>query len=208
MMSFEEQYHIIYPDITLEGVVILMPDKTTARRSYVSTELMSGKPLGFLNGFAEQQDAASVPEQLRDVLFDGYSFAVRDPIKERLAAFDVTGMQYYRMTYLDRSGLLHTDFWYANFFERRPFLDLDRSTILIEADEDDEDDEPIIQKFAFDAAAMRQEPEESRLLFELAGALNGHTFVHERILPLFGPATDGGFRSFRVSEFEEGMQHV
>ena len=167
MMPFEEQYYIIHADVSLPGVVILMPDDTTAKRPYVSTELVSGKPLRFLNAFADEQDAAKILEQLRGVVFDGSSFAVREPIKEKLAVYDVAGMQYYRMTYLERSGVLHTDYWYAYFFEPRAFLDPNRSTFLIEADEDDEDDEAEVLKFAFDADAMQQEPEEARLMFKL-----------------------------------------
>jgi hypothetical protein len=203
MTAFEDVYHLIFPD-PAPGAVILEAKESTAKRPYNAFELVPGKPLAFKNGFAKEDDARGVPERLTDIVFDGVSFAVRDALKEQLSALPIDGLQFYPMTYLSRSGLLHTDYWYANLFKEQPFLDRERSSFIPDP-EGEEDERPWALRFALDSRAMASVTEDARLIFRLDGVMNAYLFVHDRILALLRDTP--GWVSFRVSEFHEGMQH-
>jgi hypothetical protein len=224
MSTFERSYHLLFSSWEGPGLVMLKPDRETAKRVYLGYPLPPGKPLRFSNGFSDRLSDPS-QERIDDMLSEANSFGVREHVRALVERFDIEGLQFYPMIFTDSRGREHTDYWYMNLYNERSFLDLGASQVRpdVQEEDDEEDDEDddeedvggdddeddndvMVVKYAFDAKAMADVPEESRLIFQLKGVLNPNFFIHDRILELLNQAKVTGYRAFRVSDFTEGMQ--
>lgn len=206
-MAFEDQYYLLFPSFT-PGVVILSPDEHTASRPYLSRPLVPGKPLRFSNGFADRLPSPDA-ERIDDLLSDATTFGVSERVRERLERFDIEGVQFYPMIFVDARGHDHPGYYYVNVYREQPFLDRSAATVMpgSEDEDDEEDDDILLSTYAFDAEAMAGVSEENRLIFILKGVDNANFIVHQRVLDELVALGATGYRPFRVSEFREGMQH-
>jgi hypothetical protein len=200
----EDQYYFLYPEFT-PGMVILQPDEATSRRHYLSAALPPGKPLRFLNGFADRVAEAGGLERIDDLLYQSKTFAFRDHLREKIEAFDIADLQFYPMVFTDSKGVDHRDYWFANVYDERPFLDEGKSDLMPGQDTSDED--LIVVRYAFNRLAMSKVAEEQRLIFRLARAGNCGLVFHQRIADILAAENATGYRAFRVSEFTEGEQY-
>ncbi len=203
-MSFEYEYHLIFPSMEL-GVVVLQPDEWTSSRPYLTDALIPGKPLRFVNGFADSL-LSPKSERVEDMLFDGKTYGVRNKVRDLLERYEIAGLQFYPMIFQDTLGTEHLDYFYANLYIEQPFLDRTASRIL-PTSRGRNAPRVFLLKYAFDEAKMRGVPEEARLVFRLEGVRNANFIVHQRILASLVSAGVTGFRAFRVADFTEGMQN-
>lgn len=173
-------------------------------RPYEFEVLKPGKPLRFYNAYSDELSSPN-QERIEDILYDGENFGVRDRVRELIEPFDIAHLHFYSIMFVDATGREHTDYWYMQLIEDSPFLDR-RASKLMKGSDTGPDDDLDVLRYAFNGKAMAKVPEESRLVFRVAGASNSNLFVHDRILGLLSQAKVTGYRAYRVSDFREGMQ--
>jgi hypothetical protein len=201
----EQQYFFLFPSAA--NSVFLKPDEVTAGRPLLGMELLPGPPLRFVDAVTDFPNAVEGTREITDVLHGPGMVAVRDHLRLRLENFDLPGTQFYPMVLDDAEGCAHGDFWLLHVFEERPFVDMTKSELLEGEDPDDPDDDGVmVLRFALDEREMERVPEEHRLIFRPAHVLNVPLFFHERIIKLLRAEKATGFRAFRVSEYEDGME--
>jgi len=90
-----------------------------------------------------------------------------------------------------------------NFFGTLDCLDIDKSEIYI----DDDDDERTVKRFYLSQNVLDNIEEEKRLIFSIAKTDHNYTFVHQKIKNLFDEANATGVKFIKVSEYKSGSEY-
>jgi hypothetical protein len=206
MSAIETEYFLLFPRYESLGF-LLEPDEWTSSRPLLSRALPPGRPLRFLNGYADDLPDPALEVPL-DLLFDSVTFAVTDRIRAALEGFEIAGLQFFPAVIVDSLGVEHRDYWYMNVHEQRPWLDRARARMLMpDGVPPGPDDLAYVTRYALDEPAMRAVPEEARLVFMLDGVMTAAFFVHARIVGILDSLGATGFRAFSVASFNHGDQY-
>ena len=98
----------------------------------------------------------------------------------------------------------HENYWFLNIYSSFDCWDRDSSCFTSFSKRDEI---PLqVEKFALDKKVLGAVDENERLIFRMGGASGSPLFVHQRIIDYFEDASVTGYRAFKVSEYEFGME--
>ena len=203
-MNYDEQYYILM-DKADDLYPNLVADTATASRDYDFDPLPPfSMPVVFKNATAFEHPEWKDKFHTYPFLKTLSSFIVTKDIYLNLRdLIDLKKMKFHPAVYISDDDNMYENYWYLNIYSDFDCWDREKSkydSFL------GDDSAPEIEKYVLNSDILNEVKEEDRLIFRMGWDLGSNLFVHQRIIDYFESANITGYRAFKVSEYEFGME--
>jgi len=197
MKNLNEQYFVIFPDYDQDSSFFEF-NKSTGLRSPHYRELVIGqKPVVFMS---EDQT-----KPINKIIFSPPSIILHESIIGDLASENIFGGQLYPAIHIDADGNYNEDFFLINMFDELDCWSRTDSVYELEEGDDDDDDAYMI-KYKLDHTILEGIDEDKRLMFKMGGVDRPLIFLHERVVKAFQSQNIQGYKTFKVTDYEFGVE--
>jgi hypothetical protein len=204
MKEYNDEYYIIFDDNNEYQMDVKIHLKSS-NRHFDYQKLLPGEPLFFEPGFQERNERSNIVPRKTDMMSEGLSFIVSNPIHKILSECDLQGMQLYPSVIIEDDDSWDESYWYLNIWQDLDCWDR-KMSIARPLKADMEERDTVIKQYFLDSKVLDNIPEEKRLIFRMGEESNGYIFMHQKLVDIFRQNNFTGVRFFKVSEFKSGMQ--
>lgn len=212
MTNYNQHYYIA---VEPKGDYIKLRATGTTKRisyGYKKVDLAEG-PLFFTRFLSEEKKKKGVrllPPT--DFLTDNSVWLVNEPTRDFLKNYSTQNMQLAPSIYIDENGVYHESYWLLNFYDELNCLCRRRSKLLLMSDvyddEDEDEEDPFVDKYYLDEAVLDVIPEEERLVFKIGGGAIAYILFHKKLVDFIEKNNFSGIRFIKVTDFVEGEQYL
>ena len=200
MSKLEDQYYVIFPDsLFIERVNYFDFDEDAGDREAYYNELsMDDGPVHFEN----DSDLDPETSEFNPISFSLPSIILHNSVLGEITSEGIYGGRLFPAVYEENEHQHHEGYFLINIFNELQCWDPKKSTY--ESDEDDTD--VSMQSYRFNEDKLLAINESERLIFKMGGVARPLIFMHERIIQHFKQNNVQGFLSFKVTEYQFGME--
>lgn len=201
MKKYDQQYFII-ERADDDKLPYLIADKNTEDRNFqYERQLVGTPPLGFLNGWKDENLAQGIKAIVPDILFAGTAPVVHSPIREVLLNYDIPNLHMHPTFYIHDNGKWHEDLWYMTFTDRFDCWDREHSAYEPEPLEMGGFKLHSVYTYSLNEELLDKTPLEQRLLFKMGGSIDAFVVCHQKLLGLFRGDGKNGAKLTPIHEY-------
>jgi len=200
MKSLEEQYYILFPDFDYcKQPHFFGFTARSGERSphYRELSIEDGSVDFTIDEWSDYQSSHVNP-----LLFYPPSIMLHRSIVGNLTNECIYGGALFPSTLIDENKKRHTDYFLINIFTELDCWSRKKSTY----ESDESDDDVSMQTYRFDQEKLLAIKESERLIFKMGGVDRPLIFLHERVVKAFQSQNIQGYKTFKVTDYEFGVE--